>query len=81
MCTGAAAITLSPDYADDLAGLVKHSKKMGLEPIVMVDTFEHAQIALVKFGIPVRALLLAISNISPPASHFSLSLYFSWGPN
>jgi len=43
---GASAVTLNPDFTDDLAGQISYSRKLNVEPIVMVKSFEEAQLAL-----------------------------------
>jgi len=43
---GAAAITLTPELTDNLAGQVAHCKKLNIEPIVMVKSLEEGLLAV-----------------------------------
>ena len=43
---GAAAITLHPDYVDDLKTMVAHCKKRGVEPIVQAESIDAGRAGL-----------------------------------
>ena len=45
-CHGAAAITLNPEFSDDLDGLVAYAKELNIEPVILVKSEKEIEIAL-----------------------------------